>query len=111
MRRVANFTHDTFGLEHVRRCLRIARELAEGEPPATVLLITGCPAVTALRAPRRGADIVKIPTVVKTGEPEQQPPHLSLSLAEVTSLRTRLVREAVSGFDADVFLVDNFPLG
>lgn len=111
MRRVAIFTHDTFGLGHVRRCLHITRELAEGEPPATVLLITGCPAVAALGAPPHGADIVKIPTVVKTGAPEHRPPHLSLPLAEITSLRTRLVREAVLGFDADLFLVDNFPLG
>lgn len=111
MRRVAIFTHDTFGLGHVRRCLHIARALVEGEPPATVLLITGCPAVAALGAPPRGADIVKIPTVVKTGAPEHRPPHLSLPLAETTALRARLVREAVSGLEADVFLVDNFPLG
>ncbi len=111
MPRVAIFTHDTFGLGHVRRSLHITRALAEEEPRATVLLITGCPAVAALGPPPHGADIVKIPTVVKTGAPEHRPPHLSLPLAETTALRARLVREAVLGLEADVFLVDNFPLG
>ena len=45
MKRFAIFTHDTFGLGHVRRCLHIVRELCRRDSEAAVLLITGSPYV------------------------------------------------------------------
>jgi sugar phosphate isomerase/epimerase len=65
--RIAVFTHDTFGLGHVRRSLHIIRALALRAPRASILLITGCPAIRALEGLPANADHVKIPTVVKTG--------------------------------------------
>jgi predicted glycosyltransferase len=109
--RIACFTHDTFGLGHVRRSLHVLRALAASEPEAALLLITGSPALGALGRLPNQADVVKIPTVARTGAPESRPPHLRLPVSEVTALRQRLVREAVRTFRPDVFLVDNFPLG
>lgn len=109
--RVAVFTHDTFGLGHVRRCSRIIAEVAEADPAAAVLLVTGNPAIgTAVSLPQT-ADVVKIPTVIRSGSKKVQPPHLPIPGAEVTMLRSRLVHEVVTTFAPDVFLVDNFPLG
>lgn len=109
--RVAIFTHDTFGLGHVRRALHIARAVAVERPDAAILLVTGSPALHAMEALPPNADYVKIPTIVKTGDPDLRPPHLPRPLSEVSALRERLIREAVAGFDPHVFLVDNFPLG
>src|SRR6185369_10418676 len=109
--RIAIFTHDTFGLGHVRRCLHILRALARRSPDAAILLITGSPAVQLLEGLPGNADWVKIPTIVKTGSRGQGPPHLPVAKAEVAHLRERLIREAVAGFSPDVLLVDNFPLG
>lgn len=109
--RIAVFTHDTFGLGHVRRSLHILRALAAAEPQAALLLVTGSPALHALGGLPRSADVVKIPTLARTGIPASRPPHLPLPVARVTALRQRLVREALRGFRPDVFLVDNFPLG
>lgn len=109
--RIAIFTHDTFGLGHVRRCLHILRALSRRSPDAALLLITGSPAVQLFDALPGNADWVKIPTVVKTGSRGHGPPHLPLPRAEVALLRERLIREAVAGFSPDVLLVDNFPLG
>ena len=43
--RIAVFTHDTFGLGHVRRCLHILGSLAESAPDTALLLITGSPSL------------------------------------------------------------------
>ncbi|MCK5504972.1 MAG: hypothetical protein KAJ10_07400 [Thermodesulfovibrionia bacterium] len=109
--RIALFTHDTFGLGHVRRSLHIIRELAVRLPDASLLLITGSPALHVLRDLPPNADYVKIPTVVKTGSHGSLPPHLKLSVPETTLLRTRIIKKAVTAFSPDIFIVDNFPLG
>lgn len=109
--RIALFTHDTFGLGHVRRCLRIMRSIARAEPDAAQLLITGSPAVGLLGELPPNTDYVKVPTTVKTGARGNQPPHLPIPPAERNDLRTVLIRDAVLGFAPDVLVVDNFPLG
>ncbi|HUF68846.1 MAG TPA: glycosyltransferase [Longimicrobiales bacterium] len=109
--RIAVFTHDTFGMGHVRRSLRIMGGLARQAPGSALLLVTGSPALGAFGGLPQNADVVKIPTVVKTGSRSNRPPHLPISQHEVTGLRRDLIRAAITGFAPDVFLVDNFPLG
>ncbi|HVS16641.1 MAG TPA: glycosyltransferase [Thermoanaerobaculia bacterium] len=111
MRRIAVFTHDTFGLGHVRRCLHIVRGLCAREPHAAVLLITGSPAAQAMRDLPPNADFLKLPTVAKTGDAARRPPHLPIGPRAITSIRKRLVRGAIESFRPDLLLVDNFPLG
>jgi predicted glycosyltransferase len=111
MKRVMVFTHDTFGLGHVRRCLHIVRELCRRMPDAAVLLVTGSPAPQAMRDLPPNADFVKLPTIVKTGSAESRPPHLPIELREVTSIRKRILRSSLDSFRPDLLLVDNFPLG
>ncbi|HVS62051.1 MAG TPA: glycosyltransferase [Thermoanaerobaculia bacterium] len=111
MKRIAVFTHDTFGLGHVRRCLHIVRALCAREPSAAVLLITGSPAAQAMRDLPANADFLKLPTIVKTGDAERRPPHLPIGPRAITSIRKRLVRGAVESFRPNLLLVDNFPLG
>lgn len=109
--RLALFTHDTFGLGHVRRCRHLIEEIARRSPESSILLITGSPALHALGGLPQNADYLKLPTVARTGAQSERPPHLPLPLAELTSMRERLVREGLDAFRPDVFLVDNFPLG
>lgn len=109
--RIALFTHDTFGLGHVRRCVRIMRSLAEQDPACALLLVTGSPAMHLVADLPPNADYIKVPTTVKTGTRGNQPPHLPLPAAERTTFRANLIGEAVLGFAPDVFVVDNFPLG
>jgi predicted glycosyltransferase len=109
--RIALFTHDTFGLGHVRRSLHIVRALAAASPRSAVLFITGSPALKLLEDLPPNTDFIKIPTVAKTGSKGSQPPHLPIPTAETALLRERLIRESVLGFAPDVLVVDNFPLG
>lgn len=109
--RIALFTHDTFGLGHLRRSLHIIRTLASQLSNASLMLITGSPALPFLKDLPHNADYVKIPTIVKTGALGSQPPHLPLSVTETTLLRARIIKETVLAFEPDLFIVDNFPLG
>lgn len=109
--RVAVYTHDTYGLGHIRRSLHIIRKIASEYPGAAILLVTGSPALQSLANLPPGVDFVKIPTLVKTGASGSAPPNLSLGLPEMTEIRSRIIRESVLSFQPDLFLVDNFPLG
>ena len=109
--RIGIFTHDAYGLGHIRRSLHIIQALSERAPQAAILLITGCPANDMLRGLPQNADFVKIPTIVTSGADGAKPPVLPVGLAELSFLRARSIREIVRTFAPDVFLVDNFPLG
>ena len=109
--RIALFTHDAYGLGHVRRSSRILAALAEREPTASLLLITGSPATHLLQALPPNADTLKIPTIVTSGAADTKPPTLDIGVAELASLRGAITQRALEVFEPDVFLVDNFPLG
>lgn len=109
--RIAIFTHDAYGVGHVRRSSRILRAVAEREPDSALLLITGSPATNILRELPPNADTIKIPTIITSGVEGTRPPSLNIPLAELASLRGELTLRALELFEPDVFLVDNFPLG
>jgi predicted glycosyltransferase len=110
-RRFAIFTHDAYGLGHVRRSSRIMRALAEREPDAALLLITGSPATHLLRELPPNADTLKLPTIITSGVEGARPSTLNIGVAELASMRGELTRRALELFEPDVLLVDNFPLG
>ncbi|NGX41845.1 MAG: UDP-N-acetylglucosamine--N-acetylmuramyl-(pentapeptide) pyrophosphoryl-undecaprenol N-acetylglucosamine transferase [Chlamydiae bacterium] len=109
--RIAVYTHDTFGLGHIRRCLNIIHQLSREMPHAAILLVTGSPALQYLKDLPSNVDIVKIPTIVKTGAKGSLPSHIPLGLPEIALLRSRIIRETILAYQPDVFMVDNFPLG
>jgi predicted glycosyltransferase len=110
--RLAVFTHDAYGLGHVRRSTRILQAVAEREPRAALLLITGSPATHLLRELPPNADTLKLPTIATSGGGNgTRPPTLDIGVAELAAMRGELTRRALDLFDPDVLLVDNFPLG
>lgn len=109
--RIVIYTHDTFGLGHVRRSLNIIRNLAKELPHATILLITGSHALSFLKELPPNVDFMKIPTAARHDAAGKHPPHLSIGLPEIILLRSAILKETVLNFKPDIFLVDNFPLG
>lgn len=109
--RLALFTHDAFGLGHVRRSVHVIRAIAEREPRASILLVTGSPATHLLDELPPGADHVKIPTIVTSGVAGTTPSVLDIGVAEIAALRAQVTRQVLESFEPDAFLVDNFPLG
>jgi len=109
--RVAMFTHDAYGVGHIRRATRIARALAAHDPAAAILLISGSPATRLFADLPPNADYVKIPTIVTSGVGDTRPPMLPIGLAGLAGMRAAMVRDTLEVFAPDVVLIDNFPLG
>jgi predicted glycosyltransferase len=104
------YAHDTYGLGHLRRSLAIADHLSRAIPSLSTLLLTGSPVAHQFALPS-GADYVKLPSVVKTGDEQYQARDLAVSSERIISLRTAVIMGAAMHFEPDLVLVDHAPLG
>jgi predicted glycosyltransferase len=103
------YSHDGFGLGHLRRTVRIAQQLRQRLPGASILIVTSSPAAGHPLIPE-DIDYIKLPSVTKSGT-ERYEPHLEMSLESVIALRSALLLTAVQSVQPDLFLVDHRPLG
>ena len=62
-KRILMYSHDTFGLGHLRRCRTIAHSLVENFSGLSILIVTG-DAITGAFDFRTRVDFVKIPSVI-----------------------------------------------
>lgn len=103
-------SHDSYGLGHLRRTLAIATTLARRFPDAQVLVTTGSSCATRF-ALEAGVEVIKLPSVTKGLDGTGVARSLRGSLGEITSLRSRILRETFRAFEPHVLLVDHRPLG
>ena len=108
--RVAMYSHDTFGLGHITRTLRLARATVEAIPNASVLVLTGSPIAHRLTFPQ-GVEYVKLPSVRKRGPETYVPRELGIPFWRLRQMRVRILRDALRLFRPHIFFVDNVPLG
>ena len=108
--RVLMYSHDTFGLGHLRRCRAIAHALVERYKGVTVLIVSGSQIAGAFDF-RARVDFVKIPSVIKlySGEYASMAEHIDLE--DTLAMREGLVRQTAATFKPDLFIVDKEPLG
>lgn len=106
--RVALYSHDTKGLGHFRRNLRIAEALASDD--ITVLMIAGVREAGSFPMPD-GVDCVTLPAYSKDDDGRYGSRHLGLPLEDLRSLREQTILAAVAGFAPDLFIVDYAPRG
>jgi predicted glycosyltransferase len=104
------YSHDTVGLGHIRRTLRICEHLDFNFPNLSMLLVTGSPVAHAFRAPA-GLDYVKLPSVIKRGDDCYETRTLRVPFQMTRRLRARLLLDTVSAYRPDFLFVDNVPLG
>ncbi len=104
------YSHDSYGLGHLRRNLAIARGLLERISSASVLLVTGSPCATRFPLPER-CDVIKLPAVGKDKDGCYEPRSLNISLNHAIALRRSLIMAAYESFDPDVILIDHQPTG
>src|SRR5258708_30240465 len=95
--RILLYSHDTFGLGHLRRNLAIAGRLSHALPGVSLLLLSGSQAVQQFVLPP-GADIIKLPTVTKLGHEHYVAQGLTITPSEVLALRRGLILETVMSF-------------
>ena len=108
--KVLLYSHDTFGLGHLRRNMAIAAHLLQRRQSFSALLLTGSPVAESWPMPA-GLQVRALPSVVKTGVEEYQARDRSLTLGMVKARREAAILDAIVRYRPDVFLVDHAPAG
>ena len=108
--RVLMYSHDTFGLGHLRRCRTIAHSLVENYRGVNVLIISGATIAGAFDY-RTRVDFVKIPSVIKLRNGEYTSMDQHMDLHETMKMRQSIIRHTAESFEPDIFIIDKEPLG
>ena len=108
--RILMYSHDTFGLGHLRRCRTIAHALVSAFKGVHVLIITGSQIAGAFDLKAR-VDFVKIPSVIKLYNGEYTSLSRHINISETIEWRTKIIRSTAESFEPDVLIVDKEPLG
>ena len=108
--RILIYSHDTFGLGHLRRCQAIAHALVDSFKGLSVLIISGSPIASAFEF-RARVDFVKIPSVIKNYNGEYTSLDRHIDLTQTLALRRSIILHTATSFDPDIFLVDKEPMG
>jgi predicted glycosyltransferase len=108
--RVLIYSHDTFGLGHLRRSRAIANALVEERPGVSVIILSGSAVIGSFDF-GSGVDYVRIPGVTKLPDGDYRTLNLNLSLDEAVGLRTALILQTAETFKPDLLIVDKEPTG
>lgn len=108
--RLLLFSHDTYGLGHLRRCSTIAKACAREVEGLSTLYVSGSTRPYRFGLPN-GCDVLKLPSLTKSPLGSYEPRSLEVSADLVISLRRGLLVEAAKRFAPHVVLIDHAPLG
>lgn len=108
--RILMYSHDTFGLGHLRRCRTIAHALVDRYKGLNVLIISGSQIAGAFDFKAR-VDFVKIPSVIKLYSGDYTSISDHIDIKDTLAMRQSLIFEAAQLFDPDIFIIDKEPLG
>jgi predicted glycosyltransferase len=108
--RILMYSHDTFGLGHLRRCREIAHALVERFKRLQVLIISGSSIAGAFDF-RARVDFIKIPSVIKLYNGQYTSLGQHIDLSETLEMRRAIVRQTAELYRPSVFIVDKEPLG
>ena len=109
-RRILIYSHDTFGLGHLRRCRAIAHSLVDADASLSVLILSGSPIIGSFDF-RSRVDFVRIPGVIKLRNGEYVSLNLHIDIEETLAMRSSIIRHTANIFDPDLLIVDKEPLG
>ena len=109
-RRVLLYSHDTFGLGHLRRSRTIAHALAGAHADVEVAIVSGS-AVLDRYAFAEGVDTVRIPAVVKGRDGTYASLDAGVPLERVVAERARIIARTAEEFRPDLVIVDKEPTG
>ncbi len=108
--RVLIYSHDTFGLGHLRRCRAIAHSMVGERRAMSVLILSGSPIIGNFDY-RARVDFVRVPGVIKLRNGDYTSLALHIDIEETLAIRASIVRHTAEAFDPDLFIVDKEPLG
>ncbi len=108
--RILIYSHDTFGLGHLRRCRTLAHALVERFKQLSVLILSGSPIIGSFDF-RARVDFVRVPGVIKLRNGEYTSLNLHLDIDQTLQMRASIIKHTAEIFDPDVFIVDKEPMG
>ena len=109
-KRVLIYSHDSFGLGHLRRCRAIAHSLVDSDPAVSVLILSGSPIIGSFDF-RSRVDFVRVPGVIKLRNGDYVSLNLHIDIEETLAMRSSIIRHTADIFDPDLLIVDKEPLG
>ena len=104
------YSHDTYGLGHLRRSMRIAVAVVHQDDSANVLIVTGSPHASSFGLPH-GVDVVRLPAITKARSGAYETRTLGVTVDDTVRLRSGLIEATAERFRPDVLLVDHAPAG
>lgn len=108
--RILIYSHDSFGLGHLRRCRSIAHSLVARYKGLSVLILSGSPIIGSFDFKAR-VDFVRIPGVIKLKDGAYTSLGLHIDLEQTLQMRESIIYHTAKTFKPDIFLVDKEPTG
>ena len=102
------YSHDTYGLGHIRRTMAIAEQLRGAD--TNILILTGSPITGQLTFPRQ-VDFVRMPGMIKKANDEYFPLTIRIDPQQAMDIRQSIIMATVQSFKPDLFIVDKEPQG
>ncbi|SNB53091.1 Predicted glycosyl transferase [Arboricoccus pini] len=109
-RRLLIYSHDSFGLGHLRRCRTIAHDLVGRFGNLSVLILSGSPIIGSFDFKSR-VDFVRVPGVIKLRNGEYTALNLHIDIDRTVAIRSSIIQHTADVFEPDLFIVDKEPLG
>lgn len=106
--KILMYSHDTYGLGHIRRTMAIASHLRA--PHTTILILTGSPIVGRFSLPDQ-IDFVRIPGMIKKTNEEYLPLSIKINPHHALDIRKNIIKTTAKTFQPNLFIVDKEPLG
>src|SRR5438045_9414703 len=95
--RILIYSHDTFGLGHLRRCRVIAHALVERYKQLSVLILSGSPIIGSFDF-RARVDFVRVPGVIKLRNGEYTALNVHLDIAGTLAMRASIIQHTADNF-------------
>ena len=102
------YSHDTYGLGHIRRSMAIASHLSGKE--VNILILTGSPIAGRFAFPEQ-VDFVRIPGMIKKTNDEYKSMSIRIDPNQALNIRKNIIIATAKAFQPDLFIVDKEPLG
>jgi predicted glycosyltransferase len=102
------YSHDTYGLGHIRRTMAIASQLQN--PSTNILILTGSPIAGRFSFPEQ-VDFVRIPGMIKKTNEEYLPMSIKINPGHALDIRKKIIIATVKAFQPHLLIVDKEPLG
>jgi predicted glycosyltransferase len=108
--RILVYSHDSFGLGHLRRCRAIAHDLVGHHKKLNVLILSGSPIIGRFSF-RARVDFVRVPGIIKLRNGDYTSLNLDVDIEHTLALRASIIEHTARVFEPHLFLVDKEPLG